>query len=381
MAALGTPPPSSDITPEPLYLRRREFIKNSLLFSATAAGVGGSLLWLTKGGRATTNAAPQATDAATHAGQVAADGGKVAGPSPALQIARRSPLSTDEPPTSSKDVTTYNNFYEFGTDKDGSGANAGIAQPRPWTVAVEGEVASRGPIDIDTLLKLVPPRGARLPHALRRGVVDGDPVGRLPARRSDQAGRADLEREVCRVHDPARPGAAAGSSATVLDWPYVEGLRMDEAMHPLTILAVGLYGKVLPNQNGAPLRLVVPWKYGFKGIKSIVKIRFTETQPRRRGTRCPHEYGFYANVNPRSIIRAGARRPSGASASSRRATLPFNGYADQVASLYSGMDLRNGWLKVAGPSVELHASASARPMASPKGGGQVGSARGPAAGQ
>ncbi len=299
MAALGTPPPSSDITPEPLYLRRREFIKNSLLFSATAAGVGGSLLWLTKGGRATTNAAPQATDAATHAGQVAADGGKVAGPSPALQIARRSPLSTDESMTSERDVTAYNNFYEFGTDKTDPAENAGTLRPRPWTVAIEGEVASRGTIDIDELLNWFPleERVYRMRCVEAWSMVIpwvGFPLGDLLKRVEPTS-----QRQVRRVQTLLDPEQMPGPAARLLEWPYVEGLRLDEAMHPLALLAVGLYGKELPNQNGAPLRLVVPWKYGFKGIKSIVKIRSPRRSRRRPGTSPrPSEYGFYANVNP-----------------------------------------------------------------------------------
>jgi sulfoxide reductase catalytic subunit YedY len=164
-------------------------------------------------------------------------------------------------------------------------------------------------------------------------VVDGDPVGRLPARTADQAARADLAREVRRVH---------GQKTSALEWPYVEGLRMDEALHPLTILAVGLYGRVLPNQDGAPIRLVVPWKYGFKSIKSIVRVSFVESQPPTSWNRqASGEYGFYSNVNPEvdhprwsqaTERRIGELR--------RRQTLAFNGYGKEVAGLYTGMDLR-----------------------------------------
>lgn len=332
MSALGTPPPSSEITPEPLYLRRRDFIKNALLFTATSSGVGGGLLWLTKGGRASPKQAPPAPDtiAATEARE------------PDLTIVGRSALSTDEPMTSDRDVTTYNNFYEFGTGKSDPVENAGTLRPRPWTVAIEGEVGKPQVVDVDRLLRWFPleERVYRMRCVEAWSMVIpwvGFPLGDL-LKRVEPTSRAKYVAFTTLLDVEQMPE----QRRNVLDWPYVEGLRLDEAMHPLAILAVGLYGKVLPNQNGAPLRLVVPWKYGFKGIKSIVKIRVTDTQPPTTwNIAAPHEYGFYANVNP------AVDHPRWSQASERRIgefrrrpTLPFNGYADQVANLYTGMDLR-----------------------------------------
>ena len=327
---LGPAPPASEITPESLWLRRREFIRNSALFTATAAGVGGGLLWLMGGGRAT----PRDDDAASSP----SEGDAV----PSLAVAGRSALSTDDPPTPYRDVTTYNNFYEFGTSKTDPAEYAGSLRTRPWTVAVEGECAQPQTIDIDALLRWFPleERIYRMRCVEAWSMVVpwlGFPLGELLKRAQPLASASHVAFETLLAPDqmPEQRGS-------VLDWPYVEGLRMDEAMHPLTILAVGIYGKPLPNQNGAPLRLVVPWKYGFKGIKSIVKIRLTRTQPDTTWNKAaPDEYGFYANVNPAvdhprwsqaSERRIGELR--------RRPTLPFNGYGEQVASLYAGMDLR-----------------------------------------
>jgi sulfoxide reductase catalytic subunit YedY len=332
MRALGTPPPSSEITPEPLYLRRREFIKNALLFTATSSGVGGSLLWLTKGGRASTKQAPPEPDIVVAA----------AASPPGLTIVGRSALSTDESMTPERDVTTYNNFYEFGTSKSDPAENAGTLRPRPWTLAIEGEVAKPQVIDIDRLLRWFPleERIYRMRCVEAWSMVIpwvGFPLGDL-LKRVEPTSRAKYVAFTTLLDVEQMPG----QRRDVLDWPYVEGLRLDEAMHPLAILVVGLYGQVLPNQNGAPLRLVVPWKYGFKGIKSIVKIHLTDKQPPTSwNIAAPHEYGFYANVNP------AVDHPRWSQATERRIgefrrrpTLPFNGYAEQVASLYTGMDLR-----------------------------------------
>jgi sulfoxide reductase catalytic subunit YedY len=332
MSALGTPPPSSEITPEPLYLRRREFIKNALLFTATSSGVGGSLLWLTKGGRASPRQAPPSTDTVVATAASATD----------LTIVGRSALSTDELMTPEPGVTTYNNFYEFGASKSDPAENAGTLRPRPWTVAIEGEVSKPQVVDVDRLLRWFPleERVYRMRCVEAWSMVIpwvGFPLGDL-LKRAEPTSRAKYVAFTTLLDVEQMPE----QRRNVLDWPYVEGLRLDEALHPLAILAVGLYGKVLPNQNGAPLRLVVPWKYGFKGIKSIVKIRLTDTQPPTAwNIAAPHEYGFYANVNP------AVDHPRWSQASERRIgefrrrpTLPFNGYAEQVASLYAGMDLR-----------------------------------------
>jgi sulfoxide reductase catalytic subunit YedY len=255
---------------------------------------------------------------------------------------KKSPLSTSEPLNSFKDITTYNNFYEFGTDKDDPAQYAKTLVTRPWTVAVEGEVKRPKTYDIDELMKLSPleERIYRLRCVEAWSMVIpwvGFPLSAL-IKRVEPSSKAKYV-EFLTLHDPKQmPGQRRG----VLEWPYVEGLRMDEAAHPLTILAVGLYGEVLPNQNGAPSRLVVPWKYGFKSIKSIVKIRFVENQPATSWMKAnPTEYGFYSNVNPDvDHPRWSQARERRIPEFTKRKTLMFNGYGDQVAQLYSGMDLR-----------------------------------------
>jgi sulfoxide reductase catalytic subunit YedY len=303
---------SSEITDEKLYLRRREFLQAT--FTA-AAGLlaGGSLV------------------------EAAATGPEL----PPLAGVRKGPFGTTEKQTPYEDITTYNNFYEFGTDKSDPSRYAGSLRTRPWTVKVDGEVAKPGDYHLEDLIK---------PYALEERVYRlrcvegwsmvipwvGFPLGDL-LRRVQPTGRAKFV-AFTTLHDP---GQMPGQRSGVLEWPYVEGLRLDEAMHPLAILAVGLYGRVLPNQDGAPLRLVVPWKYGFKSIKSIVRIRLVEKQPSTAwNTENPREYGFYSNVNPN------VDHPRWSQATERRLgeffkrkTLMFNGY-DQVASLYTGMDLR-----------------------------------------
>jgi sulfoxide reductase catalytic subunit YedY len=262
-----------------------------------------------------------------------------------LKFAKNPKLSLDEPANSLKDIKTYNNFYEFGTEKSDPAERSGKFKPRPWTVKVSGEADRTGTFELDDLLR---------PHALEERIYRlrcveawsmvipwvGFPLGNL-LKRFEPNSRA----KYVAFKTVMRPAEMPGQRFPVLDWPYVEGLRIDEAMHPLAIIAVGLYGETLPNQNGAPLRLVVPWKYGFKGIKSIVEIRFTEKQPPTSwNLSAPHEYGFYANVNP-SVdhprwSQATERRIGAALFAPRRNTLPFNGYAEQVAALYRGMDLR-----------------------------------------
>src|SRR3990172_10561277 len=263
---------SSEITDKKLYLSRRKFLA---VGSGTLASLAGGIIpdWLT--------AAPDA-----HAGL------KLAG-------VRKSPLSTDEPPNSFKDITTYNNFYEFGTDKYSPARNAKSLVTRPWTVAVEGEIKHPKVYDIDELTKISPleERIYRLRCVEGWSMVIpwvGFPLNALINQAQPRSKARYIEFKT--LFDPKQmPGQYRG----VLEWSYTEGLRMDEAMHPLTILAVGLYGEVLPNQNGAPIRLVVPWKYGFKSIKSIVRIRFVEKQPLTAWMKAtPHEYGFYSNVNP-----------------------------------------------------------------------------------
>ncbi|OLP57812.1 mononuclear molybdenum enzyme YedY [Xaviernesmea oryzae] len=251
--------------------------------------------------------------------------------------------------TPRKDVTTYNNFYEFGLDKADPAALSGDFKPRPWTVAVDGMVAKPQTFDIDALIKAFPveERIYRMRCVEAWSMVipwDGFPLAAL-LDKVEPLGSAKFVAFETIVRPAEMPGQ--NSLFQSLPWPYVEGLRLDEARHPLTLLAVGLYGETLPNQNGAPIRLVVPWKYGFKGIKSIVRITLTDKQPMNTWQAAnPQEYGFYANVNPAvdhpRWSQATERKigEGGFFGASRHPTLPFNGYADQVASLYSGMDLK-----------------------------------------
>ena len=259
-----------------------------------------------------------------------------------LSGVQKSPLSANEPTNSFKEITTYNNFYEFGTDKDSPALYAKSLAPRPWTVAVEGEIKRPKIYDIDELMKLSPleERVYRLRCVEGWSMVIpwvGFPLSAL-IKRVEPTGQAKYV-ELTTLNDPKQmPGQRWG----VLEWPYIEGLRLDEAMHPLAILAIGLYGEVLLNQNGAPIRLVIPWKYGFKSVKSIVRIRFVEKQPATAWMKAaPREYGFYSNVNPEvDHPRWSQARERRIGEFMKRKTLMFNGYADQVAQLYQGMDLR-----------------------------------------
>ncbi|MEE4377733.1 MAG: protein-methionine-sulfoxide reductase catalytic subunit MsrP [Candidatus Competibacteraceae bacterium] len=251
------------------------------------------------------------------------------------------PFSTDEEKTPYDDVLNYNNFYEFGTDKIDPALYAHTLRTEPWTVAVEGECEYPGRYALEDFLA---------PHQLEERIYRlrcveawsmvipwvGIPLAKV-LKRFKPTSKAKYVEFVTLLDPEQMPG----QKTAALDWPYREGLRMDEAMHPLTLFAVGLYGEVLPNQNGAPLRLVVPWKYGFKSIKSIVTVRFTEQQPRTSwATKGPSEYGFYANVNPAvDHPRWSQQKERRVGEFFRRETLPFNGYAEQVASLYSDMDL------------------------------------------
>src|SRR4051812_32114524 len=306
---------ASEITPRGVYLRRREFLAGG---AAAATGLTIAL-----------------AGCKSHASPPAA----------ALPGVRPGPFGTDEARTPFKDITTYNNFYEFGTDKSDPSEHAHTLRRRPWTVAFEGEIKKPQLIDIDTLLKLYPleERVYRLRCVEAWSMVIpwvGFPLGPL-VKRLEPTTRA----RYLAFTTLLAPEQMPGQRTSVLDWPYVEGLRIDEAVHPLTILAVGLYGKQLPNQDGAPVRLVVPWKYGFKSIKSIVKVRFVEQPPPTSWNRyAPREYGFYSNVNPDvDHPRWSQAKERRIGEVLRRKTLPFNGYADQVASLYAGLDLRRNF--------------------------------------
>jgi sulfoxide reductase catalytic subunit YedY len=322
-------PPSHEITPESIYVRRRELIKNGARTLGTALAVGAGLTWLVR-------AAP-APDAPETAPLSDADRLPVAA-APSYPI-------PEEAQTPFQSVTTYNNFYEFGLEKDDPARNAHTLVTRPWTIDVTGEVLQPRTIAIEDLLQWFPleERIYRMRCVEAWSMVipwQGFPLGDL-IKRLEPTGNARFV-EFTTLLDPKQ---MPGERDPVLDWPYVEGLRLDEAMHPLTLFAVGLYGRMLPNQNGAPVRLVVPWKYGFKGVKSIVKINFTTTQPKNTWQIAnPREYGFYANVNPAvdhpRWSQATERRIGEIG---RRKTLPFNGYAEQVADLYAGIDLRQNF--------------------------------------
>ena len=297
---------SSEITPQEIYRQRRDFMR---LTAGTAVGL----------------ALPERL---------------LAGETLPNRV--KSDFTAPDKLTPLEDVTHYNNFYEFGTDKESPAKTSAGLKTRPWTVTVEGAVNKPKVWDIDSLLQLAPleDRVYRLRCVEAWSMVIpwvGFPLAEL-INRAEPTGNAKFV-EFTTLNDP---GQMPGVRSPVLDWPYREGLRMDEAMNPLTLLAVGLYGEVLPNQNGAPVRIVVPWKYGFKSAKSLVRIRFVETMPLTSWMKAgPAEYGFYANVNP------AVDHPRWSQAKERRIgdffkrpTLPFNGYADQVAGLYTGMDLQ-----------------------------------------
>ncbi|WP_437587222.1 protein-methionine-sulfoxide reductase catalytic subunit MsrP [Sorangium sp. So ce1000] len=343
MSKLPKEPPAGEITPPALYLRRREFIKSAALFAGTASGIGGGLVWLTggaanlsasSGSRTPGDATPPGSAPPPPAAGSSSSGANAGGR-----------FVTDEARTSYEDIVSYNNFYELGLSKSEPAKNAGRLRLRPWAVACEGEIKKPAVIDLDTLLQWFPleERVYRMRCVEAWSMVIpwlGFPLAAL-LRRLEPTSRARYVQFTTLLDREQLPG----QQSDVLDWPYVEGLRIDEAMHPLTMLAVGLYGKSLLGQNGAPIRLVVPWKYGFKGCKSIVSIKLTERQPRTTWNRAaPDEYGFYANVNPAvdhprwsqaTERRIGELR--------RRPTLPFNGYAEEVAGLYSGLDLRESF--------------------------------------
>jgi sulfoxide reductase catalytic subunit YedY len=303
----------SDITPRALFDARRDFIR--------AAGLGA--------GAALFGGLPEMAGAQGKRGEK-------------LGPLAKSPSSTDEKLNDYEEITSYCNFYEFGTDKGDPSKNAHRMVTRPWTVSIEGLVQKPKTLGIEDVLKLVPleERIYRLRCVEAWSMVVpwvGIPLSAL-LRQVEPLGSAKYV-EFTTLADPK---TMPGVRSRVLEWPYVEGLRLDEAMHPLTIMAVGLYGEVLPNQNGAPIRLVVPWKYGFKSAKSIVKIRFSDQEPLSAWSRAAgREYGFYSNVNPDvDHPRWSQGRERRIGEFSKRKTLMFNGYGDQVASLYTGMDLR-----------------------------------------
>jgi methionine sulfoxide reductase catalytic subunit len=302
----------SEVTPKELYVRRREFIRNAGLALIGAAGL-----------LSPAEARAQGT------------GAKLSG-------VKKGGWGQGEMLTPYDAVTTYNNFYELGIDKDDPSRNAASLKPRPWTVSIEGHVAKAGKYAFDDLVK---------PYQLEERIyrlrcVEGwsmvIPWVGFPLRDLLNQVGPTAKAKFVEFTTLMAPHQLPGQRRPVLDWPYTEGLRLDEAMNPLTLLAVGLYGEVLPNQNGAPIRLVVPWKYGFKSIKSIVRIKLVERQPKTAWeTSQPSEYGFYSNVNPEvDHPRWSQARERRIGEFLKRPTLMFNGYGDQVASMYTGMDLR-----------------------------------------
>ena len=309
---------SSEITDKKVYLRRREFIQSAALMSMGAASAGLGV---------------------RDAGAQSWPRVKIAAP------IQPSGWGKGEKPNAYEDITTYNNFYEFGTGKEDPAANAHTLKTKPWTIKVEGAVAKPADYQLEDLIA---------PHALEDRVYRmrcverwsmvipwvGFPLANL-LKRIEPKSNAKFVEFTTLLNAQQMPG----QRRNVLQWPYVEGLRLDEAMHPLTILAVGVYGEFLPNQNGAPIRLVVPWKYGFKGIKSIVRIRLTDRQPINSWqVSAPSEYGFYSNVNPEvDHPRWSQARERRIGEFFMRPTLMFNGYGDQVSSLYSGMDLKRNY--------------------------------------
>lgn len=302
---------SSEITDQTIYLERRKFMSSSIGLTAAAAFL------------------PLKSSVAGYGGT-------------SLKFNKNTQFNTTEALTSFDNITNYNNFYEFGTDKYSPAKNAQALTTDPWSVQIEGEVEKPGLLHMEDILKqhTLEERIYRLRCVERWSMVIpwiGFPLASLikQAKPTSKAKYVQFET----LH---RPGEMTGQDRNVLPWPYIEGLRIDEAMNPLTLIAVGLYGEVMPKQNGAPLRLVVPWKYGYKSIKSIVKIRFTDKEPISSWTKvAPSEYGFYSNVNPEvDHPRWSQSKERRIGDFLKRETLPFNGYAEQVASLYTGMDLK-----------------------------------------
>ena len=309
--------PYSEVTPKSLFLDRRKFMTG-----AAAAGVA----------------------------VAAYKGLELFSPSQSVQAGAKlqyteSKYNTTEKETPFKDVSTYNNYYEFSTDKSGPSELAGKFQTRPWEVSIEGEVAKHQKLDFDSLMKLAPLEERIYRHRCVEGWSIVVPWIGFPMKALIDFAQPTSKAKFVQFETVYRPSQMPGLSRDVLQWPYVEGLRLDEAQNVLSLITVGMYGETLPNQNGAPIRVTIPWKYGFKSIKSIVKVKFVKSQPNTTwNLDAPNEYGFYSNVNPN------VDHPRWSQAKERRLgeffkrpTLMFNGYGDQVASLYNGMDLRKNF--------------------------------------
>ncbi|MBC7756325.1 MAG: protein-methionine-sulfoxide reductase catalytic subunit MsrP [Bdellovibrio sp.] len=342
----------SEITPRTLFEDRRALMKTaSIGLVAGAAGI-----WSTQ-----SKAAQIAGGATEGAGRLV---GRANAPAVAVKATAKpssvyiprqkitgytkTAYGADEKLTKYQDITTYNNYYEFGTGKADPAIEAVLFKPRPWTISIEGEVKKAKTISIEDLMKIAPLEERIYRHRCVEAwsmVIPwiGLPLSNL-VKWAEPTGNAKFI-EFISANDPA---TMPGVRSPILDWPYTEGLRLDEAMNPLALLAVGLYGEVLPNQNGAPVRLVTPWKYGFKGAKAIVKIRFVEKMPLTTWVKSgPNEYGFYANVNPNvdhPRWTQSSEKPIGAGLfAGRIKTKMFNGYADQVGQMYAGLDLKKNF--------------------------------------
>jgi len=322
---------SSEITPKEIFEDRRRFIKQAGLgLLATSALTHSNLLLAANSTHHTTPVGYPSKSAL------------------ALPNFTKTAYGKEEKLTSYEDVTTYNNFYEFGTSKSEPAIHSKLFKPYPWTVSIEGEVKKNKTIGIDEILKLAPLEE----RIYRMRCVEGwsmvIPWLGFPLAQLIKWAEPNANAKYVEFISLADSQQMPGINLPILDWPYVEGLRMDEAMNPLTLMAVGLYGEKLPNQNGAPMRLVVPWKYGFKGAKSIVKIRFTEKMPMTTWMKAgPREYGFYANVNPQvdhpRWTQSSEKRIGAGLFAGRIKTQMFNGYTEQVGQMYAGMDLRKNF--------------------------------------
>ena len=309
--------PYSEVTPKWLYMNRRKFMTGAVMAGVAAVGYKSFELF--------------SPDQSVQAGAK-------------LQYTQ-SKYSTNEKETPYKDVSTYNNFYEFSTDKDGPSQLSGKFQTRPWEVSIEGEVEKHKKIDIDALMKLAPLEERIYRHRCVEGWSIVVPWIGFPMKALIDYAQPTSKAKFVQFETVFRPSEMPGQNRDVLQWPYVEGLRLDEAQNVLSMITVGMYGETLPNQNGAPVRITIPWKYGFKSIKSIVKVKFVKNQPNTTwNLDAPNEYGFYSNVNPN------VDHPRWSQAKERRLgeffkrpTLMFNGYGDQVASMYNGMDLKKNF--------------------------------------
>jgi len=322
---------SSEITPKEIFEDRRRFIKQAGLgLLATSALAHSNLLLAANSTHHTTPVGYPSKSAL------------------ALPNFTKTAYGKEEKLTSYEDVTTYNNFYEFGTSKSEPAVHSKLFKAYPWTVSIEGEVKKNKTIGIDEILKLAPLEE----RIYRMRCVEGwsmvIPWLGFPLAQLIKWAEPNANAKYVEFISLADSQQMPGINLPILDWPYVEGLRMDEAMNPLTLMAVGLYGEKLPNQNGAPMRLVVPWKYGFKGAKSIVKIRFTEKMPMTTWMKAgPREYGFYANVNPQvdhpRWTQSSEKRIGAGLFAGRIKTQMFNGYTEQVGQMYASMDLRKNF--------------------------------------